>query len=135
MISKRIVLKEQDWILWLYVAVTRYDSNAILSKVKSIGAGGKLLERMKSSLMRGRMNSGFTYSNRMMRESVMVIGLTTKASQEMNSAVHELRHLVDDIATTDGMQMCGEAVAYLSGDIAAEIFGVISPLLCDRCRH
>lgn len=80
------------------------------------------------------MDSGFTYSNPDIRRSVMVIGKTSSGAQFLNSFVHELRHLIDDIAVADGMGMSGEAVAYLSGDTAMLVADIVSQLSCDHCR-
>ena len=80
------------------------------------------------------MDSGFTYSNPDIRRSVMVIGKTSSGPQFLNSFTHELRHLVDDIAKADGMEMSGEGVAYLSGDTAMAMADIVCRLSCDHCR-
>lgn len=90
---------------------------------------------MEKSLRNNRVNTGFTYSNKLARTSVMVVGRSSSAKEEFNSVIHELRHLVDDIATTDDLQMGGEEVAYLSGDMAGIIYEHIAPLLCSHCRQ
>lgn len=134
MISKSIYIDRYRWRLRLFVAVTRYDVDSIVNRVQAAGADGDLVLRIRNNLMRGKMDTGFTYSNRRTRESVMVIGKTSSAREEMNSIAHEIRHLVDDIASTDGLGMRGEEVAYLTGDISASVFDVAKNLLCCRCH-
>ena len=134
MISKSIYIDRYRWRLRLFVAVTMYDVDSIVNRVQAAGADGDLVLRVRNNLMRGKMDTGFTYSNRRTRESVMVIGKTSSAREEMNSISHEIRHLVDDIASTDGLGMRGEEVAYLTGDISASVFDVAKNLLCCRCH-
>lgn len=53
----------------------------------------------------------------------------------MNTIVHEVRHLTDDIATAENIQITGEKVAYLSGEIAEKMFKECHGFLCDECRE
>ena len=134
MIIHTIYIDKYDWRLRLFVSITKYDSDVILKDVADIGASDKLIKHIEESLNKDNVNTGFTYSNKLARSSVMVIGRSSSAKEEFNSVSHELRHLVDDIATTDNMHMGGEEVAYLTGDIAGMIFGYISTLLCCNCH-
>lgn len=135
MISGTIHIDKYGWCVRLYVSVTKYAADKILTDVEAIGASERLVERMKANLLKGQMNTGFTYSNKRDRKSVVVIGKSSSAAEEMNSFAHELRHLVDDIASTESMDIGGEEVAYLTGDIAAMMFPIIEGLLCDCCRN
>lgn len=134
MIAKTIYIDRYRWRLKLFVAVTKYDVRRIVDSVRGAGANDGLVLRVRENLMRGKMDTGFTYSNRRTRESVMVIGKTSSAREEMNSITHEIRHLVDDIASTNGLGMSGEEVAYLTGDVSADVFDVAKILLCCRCH-
>lgn len=133
-ISRTIHIEKYGWCVRLFVAVDRYYADDILGEVEAIGASQRLIGRMRKNLIQDKMNTGFTYSNKRYRKSVVVVGKASSAAEEMNSITHELRHLVDDIASEEGMKMGGEEVAYLTGDIALKIFPVIQPLLCDHCR-
>ena len=84
---------------------------------------------VRGNLLRADMDSGFTYSNKTMRRSVVVVGLATSQAQFLNSFEHELRHLCDDIAAASGMPMQGEEVAYLTGDVNSLVMG-----RCSRFR-
>lgn len=90
--------------------------------------------RIRENLERADMDSGFTYSNKDMRRSVVVVGLATSQAQFLNSFEHELRHLCDDIASASQMQMQGEEVAYLTGDINTALWKDIHRFVCCRCR-
>ena len=80
------------------------------------------------------MDSGFTYSNKRIRQSVVVVGLASSQSQFLNSFEHELRHLCDDIATTTGMAMQGEEVAYLTGNVNTLLWSDIHEFICCKCK-
>lgn len=135
MIARRLYIESYDWELFLYVAVSRYDSDKILRMMEEVDASDRLIDRIRKNLLSGKLNSGFTFSNKRTKQSVMVVGLTSSAKEEFNSISHELRHLTDDIAQTYGIKMCGERVAYLTGDIAERIFPIVSDLLCCRCHQ
>lgn len=81
------------------------------------------------------LNTGFTYSNLRVRRSVVVIGRAESGAEFLNSYCHELRHLVDDIARADGMELSGEPVAYLSGDICNAVADIVCKMACDCCRR
>ena len=81
------------------------------------------------------MDTGFTYSNKDRRESVIVIGLHSSPPEFINSFEHELRHLVDDIAHTYGLEMAGEDVAYLTGDVNSELWEDIHYFTCCKCHE
>ena len=102
------------WRVRVYFAVHGYHTRSILSSLEEIECPGTILERVRENLLRADMDSGFTYSNKTMRRSVVVVGLATSQAQFLNSFEHELRHLCDDIAAASGMPMQGEEGAYLT---------------------
>ncbi len=122
------------WSVRFYFAVHGYHTRSILSSLDAIECPRALMMRIRENLERADMNSGFTYSNKDMRSSVVVVGLATSQAQFLNSFEHELRHLCDDIASAFGMQMQGEQVAYLTGDINTALWKDIHRFVCCRCR-
>ncbi len=80
-----------------------------------------------------KLDTGLTFSNPYLKESVVVTALTSSAAEFMNSISHECRHLVDDIALADNITD-KEALGYLTGEINLHIFPHIKHLLCDHCR-
>lgn len=118
------------WRVRFYFAVHGYHTRSILSSLEEIECPGTVLERVRGNLLRADMDSGFTYSNKTMRRSVVVVGLATSQAQFLNSFEHELRHLCDDIAADSGMPMQGEEVAYLTGDLNAELWPEIHQFIC-----
>lgn len=86
------------------------------------------MERVRENLEKADMDSGFTYSNKTRRRSVVVVGLASSQAQFLNSFEHELRHLCDDIAVASAMPMQGEEVAYLTGQINTMLWKIFTNL-------
>ena len=88
------------------------------------------MERVRENLEKADMDSGFTYSNKTRRRSVVVVGLASSQAQFLNSFEHELRHLCDDIAVASAMPMQGEEVAYLTGQLNTMLWKDIHQFIC-----
>ncbi len=134
MICSSFSLKKYDWQVYSFFAVTHYDVEAIMEALWNVGCDGHNAKRAFNNLSSGSINNGLTYSNPNSRQSVIVIGLSSDASEFCNSFVHEISHLCRHISRHIGMDPNGEEVCYLSGNIAQEMFRACHHLLCDRCR-
>ena len=134
MIRQRIYLDNYDILVHAYYATTQYYVAEILDSLYEIGCRGRNLSRAEDNLASGKLNTGLTYYSPRHREAVMVIALTSSAAEFYNSLMHELSHLTAYIAKDDGLSFTGEAIAYLEGDLAREIFPKIQHLLCDCCK-
>ncbi len=127
---RELEIERCDWKVRFYFAVHRYYTHSILSSLQQIGCPKTIMERVRGNLERADMDSGFTYSNKEMRRSVVVVGLTTSQAEFLNSFEHELRHLCDDIAEASAMPMQGEEVAYLTGDVNTLLWEDIHEFIC-----
>lgn len=132
MIAKKTHIK--SWTIFWFFCPKEQNIKEIVSSLKKVGASKKVLLRAEEKLFADNKNEGFTYSNIVERKSVVVVGRASSGSEFMNSFSHELRHLVDDISSYYGMSDRGEEVAYLTGDIANSVSGVVCELSCDCCR-
>lgn len=135
MIRQRIYLDNYDILVHAYYATTQYYVEEILDRLYEIGCRGTNLRRAEENLASGELNTGLTYYSPQHREAVMVVALTSSASEFFNSLMHELSHLTAYIAKDDGLSFTGEDIAYLEGDLAREIYPKVRGLLCDCCRH
>ena len=102
--------------------------------MEELEAPPSILRRVERNMELDQMDTGFTYSNLFLRESVVVIGRSSSGAEFLNSFVHELRHLADDIAYVYGYPLRGEEVAYLTGDIALALSDIVCAMSCDSCR-
>lgn len=124
-----------NWEVTFLVYVINYDINRILALLRQLNAPANILIRITENCRRNEKNVGFTYSNKTERKSIVVIGRTSNGAQFLNTYSHELRHLVDDIADVDDMDIAGEPVAYLTGDICNFMSDIICRMSCECCRN
>lgn len=118
------------WRVKIFFAVTRYDINTIMRALYEINCPEDIAQRVYKNLRHQKMDTGFTYSNIRERATVMVVGLASSPAEFLNSFEHELRHLVDDVAKAIDIDLTGENVAYLTGDINLRLWGDIHDFIC-----
>ena len=121
------------WNLSVYFAVTCYHTDDIVSSLLRIDCPEAIVRRVAANLEKREMDTGFTYSNKPRRETVMVVGLHSSAPEFLNSFEHELRHLVDDMADALFLEP-KEEVAYLTGELNAILWKDIHQFVCCKCK-
>lgn len=62
------------------------------------------------------------------------IGKTTTGPEFLDTTIHEITHITQDIAHTDNIDPFGEDFAYLAGDISHEISDIVCEMSCPHCR-
>ena len=134
MIRQRFHIDRYYWNVTAYYAVTGYHFNEIMSNLRRIGCEGEDIQSACENLKANKLNSGLTYSNYMMRETVIVVALASSAEQFHRALMHEIRHLQSHIATAYNIDEKSEEVCYLLDDIVGEIHKVTAPLICECCR-
>lgn len=135
MIRQKIVLPDYDgWTIYCYYAVNRYAVEEIMERLHSIHCDSTSARKAYRNLSESKLNTGLCYSNARLRRTVFVTALTTCAAEFINSWYHELKHFESHICDAYGMNPKGEEIAYLSGDVAMEMFPKIKHLICDCCR-
>lgn len=136
MIRQKITLPQYDnWTIYCYFAVTKYDVTEIMGRLYSVGCKPALARKAFQNLSQAKLNTGLCFSNAHLRKTVFVTALTTCAAEFINSWHHELEHFESHICEAYGMKPTGEEIAYLSGDVAMEMFPKIKHLICDDCRN
>ena len=131
MIIRDLYIEQYRWHVHCYFAVDKYYTKEILSVLDALGCSDIVYDRVAVKMEQNDLNTGFTYSNKISHETLMVIGKASSNAEYVNSISHELRHLCDDIASVTNMQTSGEEVAYLTGDVASQIADVIQVLVCN----
>ena len=134
MIRQRFHIDRYYWNVTAYYAVTGYHINEIMSNLRRIGCNGEYMQMAEKNLRENKLNSGLTYSNYAMRETVMVVALASSAKDFHQALMHEVRHLQSHIATAFEIDEKSEEVCYLLDDIVGEIHSVVAPLICECCR-
>lgn len=134
MIRQTIYIKEYDWIVNAYFYVSEYYTEKIMDKLWDLGCDATTAKRVYRNLTSGDLDTGLCYSNYRKQESILVVAKTSSADEFFNSIHHELTHLQSHIAYVNDLDPLGEEVAYLTGEVAREIFPKIKHLICDCCR-
>lgn len=134
MLIHTLYISKYDWLVHCYFAVDTYYADTIVNRLDSLGASTTIQRETYRLLSSGALDSGITYSNYHRRESVLVTAITSNASEFFNSFVHESGHLATHIAIADDLDLKGEEVRYIQGDVARALFPSCRHLLCDCCR-
>lgn len=123
------------WRCDFFFADGNFDGGSVMECLEDMYATDDILQRCWETMTSGAFNEGFTYSRSDSMRSCIFIGPTTNGAQFLDTLVHEIRHLADDIASYLGISLRGERVAYLSGDAAYDLADVICRLGCTNCGH
>lgn len=134
MLVQRYYIEKYDWTVTAYYAVTRYYVAEIMDNLRRIDCDAEFLKAAYKNLKENKLNSGLTYSNFKLRESVKVVALASSAKQFHQALMHEIRHLQSHIATTYMISEKGEQVCYLFDDIVGHTHDKTAPLICNCCR-
>lgn len=134
MITQEFIVDRRYWKVYVYYDVTPKDATEIVIKLHEIGLPKSYIASAYTTLNSNKLNQGITETNSKLKESVVVFTETTNASQFINSFVHEIGHLSNHIARTYNLDLNGEEVQYIAGDIAQEMFKQCHTLICDNYR-
>lgn len=134
MIYQEIKVPKYRWMIHAFYDTTASDIDAVMGALYDINCDYRNASKAYENLDNGEINTGFCYSNYRRRASVLVISKTSSAMEFINTWHHELNHLQAHIAEVFFLDPLGEDLAYLTGDIASEMFPRIKHLFCDCCR-
>ena len=124
MIEEYFTLK--DWEIKVFLIKNKCNVEKVIQALWKLGCTSKQATEAYEDIKEIRFNVGFTYSNFLLKKSIMLIGLQESDSQLINTIVHESRHLQQHIALVKGLDQNGEGVCHL--------IGRISQILYDFCK-
>lgn len=131
MIFRSLVIR--GWSCVFGFVINGYDAKALHLHLRECDAPQSVVERVSRNVYIDAEDTGFTYSNPDLRRSLVVIGRASSGAEFLNTFIHEVQHLTEDISRGLGLSM-GEGTAYLSGDIAFGLADIVCRLACDDCR-
>ena len=135
MIKQEFIVDKVYWKVYIYYDVTSKDAIEIVTKLQEIKLPKSYITSAYTTLISDKLNQGLTETNSKLKTSIVVFTKTTNASQFVNSFVHEIGHLSNHIARTYNLNLNGEEVQYIAGDIAQQMFKRCHTLMCDCCRE
>lgn len=124
----------RDWDIVFHFSFDKYDKWRILDALLWADAPNSIISQVSENVGSGRFNEGFCFSNPSERKTVLAIGKTTTGPEFLDTTIHEITHITQDIAHTDNIDPFGEDFAYLSGDISHEISDIVCKMSCPHCR-
>ena len=135
MIKQEFIVDKVYWKVYVYYDVTSKDAIEIVTKLQEIKLPKSYITSAYTTLVSNKLNQGLTETNSKLKTSIVVFTKTTNASQFVNSFVHEIGHLSNHIARTYNLNLNGEEIQYIAGDIAQQMFKRCHTLMCDCCRE
>ncbi len=135
MITQEFIVDKVYWKVYVYYDVTSKDTIKIITKLQELKLPKSYITSAYTTLISNKFNQGLTETNSKLKTSVIVFTKTTNASQFVNSFVHEIGHLSNHIARTYNLDLNGEEVQYIAGDIAQQMFKRCHTSMCDYCKE
>lgn len=129
MIRQEIYLKEYKWKLIVFYNTNIDNLEYILDTLKEIGISKKDLKLAYNNIVKGKINTGFIYTNFDKKESLIIIGETNSKEEFINTVAHEANHLQSHIATYYNLDEKGEEVSYIIGDIVKQMYKVFKKII------
>lgn len=122
MIIVTLYLKKFDWLVYVYIAVDAYYAQEIVDKLAAIGATELQQEEAMTRMSQSNLEGGIVYTNGDRRESVLVTEMASSPKEFMSVYVHCICNLVTHIATVSDMDLKGEDVVSMEGEIAMLLY-------------
>ena len=135
LLVQQFYLPDFDWNVEVIYVVDEVIMDYVVNELKEIGYSREDIQGAIDNLKNNSKNKGITFSNNLIRSSVIVIGATSCAAEFQHSFDHEKLHLAIHIAKEFKIDPYSEDLAYLVGDIGMKMFPVAKKFLCDHCRE
>lgn len=117
MILKQIVyIPRYKWNVVVFYNTKNID--AIIDELESVKCAKCNIDKIIEFLSKDNVNTGFIYTNKMSRSSVIVICRSTSLGEFVNTIEHEKNHLEMHICDSIGIDPFSEEAAILSGEIS-----------------
>lgn len=122
----RIHLCKYDWVVTFYFSVSTHEFLPVMRHLWMVGCRDDDFVSAWNNVNKGCCNRGLTYSSYSGKESVVVVGEASSFGELMNSLSHEIHHLSVHIAQAFGLDLAGEEVCYIDGEVTQRVFEAIS---------
>ena len=97
------------------------------------GAPDDVVYHVSDVILSDIYNAGFTYTNGILHRAVIIVGKADSGREFLDTFMHEIFHLADEIASSIGYDVTGERPAYIAGDAARSLAGIVCMLGCSHC--
>lgn len=134
MFAQYIKVGDRKWNVLVYYNVEPIDFTEIRDSLVQLECPKRDIDRAFKVLASSR-NTGFTFSNSDYKMSIVCISRTTSASQFVNTAVHEAKHVQSHICEYYDIDESSEDAAYLIGYIVRKMYKIVAKILDNYVRY
>lgn len=128
MITRRLILQKYSWAITILADCDCSDVEDIILHLKSIECPQKLQDQAVLNLNQCKLNTGLTYSNYLLRRTIMVINKTNDVEELMNTITHESFHFIAHLSKACSIKE-EETLATLLGDFNMNMCDIIFNIL------
>ncbi len=121
-----------DWDVTVLYETTCDDIDFIIKTLKGINCPKMFINRALDNLEECKLNSGLTYSNSILKSSVIIVNKTSSFQQLVNTISHEYYHLVCHISEVLDIKD-EEKLATLNGNLNMRSYKIIKTIEESRC--
>ena len=136
MIEQGFYIKEEIpqpwWVMVLCGVNTDADLDKVYGSILSAGAGREKADNAIKVL--SAPNSGYIYSNLERQYSLIAVAHATNYAEMYNTISHEINHLTAHICEWFMIPNTGEKSAYITGEIAKNIYPLVAAAICPKCN-
>ena len=121
MIHYEVHFDKYRWSVEVFIILSQPNIEDIMSAVERAGGSQKVLKQAYANLIED-YNSGFTYTSSKYRKSIMVVNRSSSMEEFINTYNHEKNHVEMHMCEELGIDPYSEEAAYLSGNMAQQLF-------------
>lgn len=129
-----LYLPRLDWEITVFYDSDASNAEEILHALDLAHCDDETYFTAKQNLESNQPDTGLTFTNGGQRESIIVLSHTTSKAEFANTWMHEVIHCATHIATANGIDLRGETIAYIGGDLAMEMQPQAARLMCPTCE-
>ena len=116
-----------DWNVVILYQCSCDDIDSIIETLKEINCPTKYITQALNNLKTCSLNIGLTYSNTLLKSSVIVINKTSSFAELINTISHEYYHLICHIQKALEIED-EEELAHLNGNLNMRSYNIVKVL-------
>ena len=117
MIQQNLHIEEIGWNLRIfYCPKTTSQRSVVLQCLYNAGCTGMNFRRAMTLLGSGAVNTGLIFSNKIERNTIIVVGRSSDIAEFVNTLTHEINHFIEHVMEALHIHPGTEDEAYFTGE-------------------
>ena len=118
MIQQNVNIREIGWSLRIfYCPKTTSQRSVVLQCLYNAGCTGRNFRRAMTLLGSGAVNTGLIFSNKIERNTIIVVGRSSDIAEFVNTLTHEINHFIEHVMEALHIKSGTEDEAYFTGEL------------------